>query len=72
MGRAESGRKQVKNHEEDASSKPPGATTSVTREAEGRALALLPYKTAGTAASCDRTERERQLKWHESCSQIVP
>lgn len=34
----------MKSQEEDASSKPLGATTSVTREAEGRALACLPCK----------------------------
>lgn len=71
-GRAESGRKQVKNHDEDVSSKPLGATTSVTREAEGRALAFLPCKMA-LPPRYDRTKRERHenKKWQESCSQIV-
>lgn len=47
----------VKSQEEDASSKPPGATTSVTREAEGRALACLPCKMALPPAAAEPGEK---------------
>lgn len=50
----------MKNPEEDASSKPRGGgggTTSVTREAEGRALAFLPYKMALPPAATEPREK---------------
>lgn len=70
-GGAESGRKQVKNQEEDASSKPPGATTSVTREAEGRALAFLPCKMAlPPAATEPRKAAQKAGELFTSCLSI--